>query len=134
MLSGQGENNMSAILTAPHARDHFEPEAALSPEEQRKLRGRLERVDYAAFAANVKVIRETLEPASSATFEQLASTTARARAKWVSATLAMAAQSASLTAEQIAELTTLRSAYEELSQAYEAMRRMVERGYLGFRD
>lgn len=123
---------MSAILTAPRAHDHFEPEAALSPEEQRKLRGRLERVDYAAFAANVKVIRELIEPATLARFEQLASVTARARARWVGASLAIAAETNSLNAEQVAELVTLRSAYEELSQAYEAMRRMVERGYLGF--
>jgi hypothetical protein len=125
---------MSAMLTTPHPRDHFEPEAALSPEEQRKLRGRLERVDYAAFAANVKVIRESLGPATLAKFEQLATTTARARARWVAATLAMVEQSASLQPEQAAELATLRAAYEELSQAYEAMRRMVERGYLGFHD
>ena len=37
-----------------------------------------------------------------------------------------------LSAEQTAKLARMRAAYEELTEAYEAMRRMVERGYLTF--
>ena len=37
-----------------------------------------------------------------------------------------------LSPEQAAKLTGLRTAYEELAEAYEGMRRMVERGYLSF--
>ena len=35
--------------------------------------------------------------------------------------------------ERTARLAELRRSYEELSDAYEGMRRMVERGYLSFR-
>ena len=34
------------------------------------------------------------------------------------------------TAQEVAQLATLRTAYEELTDAYDALRRMVERGYL----
>ena len=37
-----------------------------------------------------------------------------------------------MSAEEVSRLQLLRTAYEELSEAYEAMRRMVERGYLQF--
>ena len=37
-----------------------------------------------------------------------------------------------LSTEEVSRLQMLRTAYEELSEAYEAMRRMVERGYLQF--
>jgi hypothetical protein len=33
---------------------------------------------------------------------------------------------------QIAQLSTLRAAYEELIEAYDGMRRMIERGYLHY--
>ena len=39
-----------------------------------------------------------------------------------------------LSAEQVEKLSVLRGAYEELTEAYEAMRRMVERGYLSYRS
>lgn len=125
---------MSAIVSTAQPSDHFEPEPALPPSEQRKLRGHLERIDYATFAANVAVIRETLGPASIERFEQLAVSAARARANWVAATLEASARSKSLSAEDVERLSTLRRGYEELSEAYEAMRRMVERGYLTFQS
>ncbi len=45
---------MSIIKTATAYRgsfDHFEPEKPLDAAEQRQLRGHLERIDFAAFAA-----------------------------------------------------------------------------------
>jgi hypothetical protein len=44
----------------------------------------------------------------------------------------MTESGAAITAEQTARLATLRTAYEELAEVYEAMRRMVERGYLTY--
>ena len=114
------------------ASDHFEPEAALSPEEARKLRGHLEQIDYAAFAANREVVSAAMGSVDLAKFQKLAIATAHARAKWVAAAVEMGSASPSLTPDQIAQLSTLRNAFEELSEAYEAMRRMVERGYLGY--
>ena len=37
------------------------------------------------------------------------------------------------TVDQIARLTAARTAYEELAEVYEGLRRMVERGYLSLR-
>lgn len=125
---------MSSIVT--HSRrvvqDHFEPEALLDPQEQRKLRGHLEQIDYAAFAANREVIAKTLGATDIAKFERLAICAAHARAEWVAAALAMTEKPHTLAPEEVLRLNTLRAAYDELTEAYEAMRRMVERGYLSF--
>ena len=125
---------MSSIVT--HSRrvvqDHFEPEAMLDPQEQRRLRGHLDQIDYAAFAANREIIGKTLGGADMTKFERLAICAAHARAAWVAAALAVADKTHAPSKEEVALLNTLRSAYDELAEAYEAMRRMVERGYLSF--
>ena len=45
----------------------------------------------------------------------------------------MAESASGLSAEQVGRLASLRSAYEEIAEAYGALRRMVERGYLTYR-
>ena len=40
---------------------------------------------------------------------------------------------APITADRIAKLAELRSAFEELTEAYEGLRRMIERSYLTFK-
>jgi long-subunit acyl-CoA synthetase (AMP-forming) len=112
--------------------DHFEPDVSDDPQAQKRLRGQLEHIDYTAFASNREVIAQSLGHADAAKFQRMAIAAALARARWVSAALA-ASGTQPLTAEQTAQLTQLRSAYEELAEAYEALRRMVERGYLSFR-
>lgn len=104
----------------------------LDPQEQRRLRGHLDQIDYAAFAANREIIGKTLGGVDMAKFERLAICAAHARAEWVSAALAITEKTHTLSAEEVARLDTLRTAYDELAEAYEAMRRMVERGYLSF--
>jgi hypothetical protein len=52
----------------------------------------------------------------------------------VAAALHMTEKAHCPTGAEIANLATLRAAFEELSEAYDAMRRMVERGYLCFLD
>ena len=112
--------------------DHFEPEVTDDPQAQRRLRGQLEHIDYTAFASNREVIGASLGHADAAKFQRLAVAAALARTRWVSEALAVAGPNG-LTAEQVERLTMLRGAYEELTEAYEAMRRMVERGYLTYR-
>jgi hypothetical protein len=58
--------------------------------------------------------------------------TAHARAKWVAAAVQMTESASALTPDQTTQLGTLRRAFVELSEAYDAMRRMVERGYLSY--
>lgn len=122
---------MSTIQTSTYRRqrDHFEPQDA-DPHEQRRLRGQLEQIDYSAFVANREVIGSALPGLDAAVFQRLAVQTATARAKWVSEALRQSESGAPSTADQIARLTSARTAYEELAEAYEGLRRMVERGYL----
>jgi hypothetical protein len=125
---------MSTIQTASYRRqrDHFEPQDA-DPQEQRRLRGLLEQIDYSAFVANREVIGSMLPKLDAAAFQKLAILTATARAKWVSESLRQSESGAPSTPDQIARLTSARTAYEELAEAYEGLRRMVERGYASIR-
>jgi len=121
---------MSTIQTNSYRRqrDHFEPQDN-DPQEQRRLRGLLEQIDYAAFIANREVIGQMLPALDPAVFQRLAVLTATARGKWVAEALRLSESGAPATPDQVARLTSTRTAYEELAEAYEGLRRMVERGY-----
>ena len=121
-----------AMRGTGYADDHFEPEAMLDPHAQRRIRGHLEQVDYTAFAANREVFEQGLNQATHENFQRLALAAARARAQWVTTALEIATSGAPA-AEQARQLTVLRQAYEELSEAYEGLRRLVERGYITFK-
>ena len=125
---------MSSILTGStrRSRDHFEPQES-DPQEQRRLRGLLEQIDYTAFISNREVIAASLSVIDAAMFQRLAVSVATARTKWVSEALRLSESGSPVTPDQTARLTAFRSAYEELSEAYEGLRRMVERGYLTLR-
>ena len=122
---------MSTIQTSSYRRqrDHFEPHDA-DPKEQRRLRGLLEQIDYSAFIANREVIGAMLPGLDAAVFQRLAVQTATARGKWVAEALRQSESGAPSTPDQIARLTSARTGYDELAEAYEGLRRMVERGYL----
>ncbi|MFN3523161.1 MAG: hypothetical protein ACK4YQ_13015 [Phenylobacterium sp.] len=115
------------------ALDHFEPEADIDPQAQRRLRGLLEQIDYTAYASNKEVIGAVIGHTDPGKFQRLAVAAAHARAVWVAEALAVSEATPAISAEQAAKLARLRGAYEELTAAYEAMRRMVERGYLTIR-
>jgi hypothetical protein len=70
---------MSVTRTGSFRRqhDHFEPQDT-DPHEQRRLRGLLEQIDYAAFVANREVIGQMLPALDSGTFQRLAVLTATA--------------------------------------------------------
>ena len=125
---------MSTIQTSSYRRqrDHFEPQDT-DPHEQRRLRGLLEQIDYSAFIANREVIGQMLPKLDASMFQKLAVLTATARAKWVAESLRQSESGARSTPDQIARLAAARTAYEELAEAYEGLRRMVERGYVAIR-
>ena len=120
----------SNFLRSPN--DHFEPDEATDPKAQRQLRGHLEQIDYAAYSANRTVMGATLARIDLAKFEKLSLAVAQARARWVATALATADHNLAPTQQQVDELARLRAAFEELSSAYDAMRRLVERDYLAF--
>jgi len=110
--------------------DHFEPEVDSDPHTQRRIRGLLEQIDYTAFAANKEILAQSLGQGDIRKFQRLAIAAAQARAVWAAQALAASASGGRLSAADLAQLTHLRTTYEELTEAYEALRRMVERGYL----
>lgn len=114
--------------------DHFEPDLSTDPHAQRKLRGQLEKIDFTAFAANRETMSAIVGALDMGRFQRLALAAADARARWVAQALAISAEGRSPSSDQIAKLTQLRSAYEELTEAYEALRRMIDRGYLPLTD
>lgn len=122
---------MSTMLSQSRrrSRDHFQPED-MDPQEQRRLRGLLEQIDYAAYVANRELIGHALAQVDVGAFQKLAVLTAQARARWGAEAVRLAESGAPATADQVARLTAARTAYDELSEAYDALRRMVERGYL----
>ena len=76
---------MSSIMTSSYrrSRDHFEP-SDNDPQEQRRLRGVLEQIDYTAFVSNREVIPQVMGLGAShtepAAFQRLAVAAATARA------------------------------------------------------
>ncbi len=123
-----------SIMTSSTRRagDHFEP-TDTDPQVQRRMRGYLEQIDYTAFASNKAVLSVALPRAEGEQFQRLAVAASTARARWVTEAVAMADAGHSLSEAQVARLHHLRSTYEELTSVYEAMRRMVERGYIAYR-
>jgi len=119
--------------TVRKVRDHFEPEPQLDPQEQRALRAHLEQIDYAAFAANKEVLAKSIDHADLNRFQRLAIAAAQARGRWVAAAVALTEKQEAPTSQDTANLTSLRTTYDELTVAYEALRRMVERGYVPYR-
>ena len=122
---------MSTKLTSGARRhsDHFEPQDT-DPHEQRRLRGQLEAIDYSAYVANREVIGQALPSLDPASLQKLAVLTAGARARWAAEALRLAHSGSPATPDQTARLTAARTAFDELTEAYEAIRRMVERGYV----
>ncbi|WP_242077828.1 hypothetical protein [Brevundimonas diminuta] len=112
--------------------DHFEPQDT-DPHEQRRLRGQLEQIDYAAYIANKEVIGHALTGVDAASLQKLAVMTATVRAKWVAESLRLAHSGSAVTPDQVARLTAARTAFDELAEAYEALRRIIERGYVALR-
>jgi len=112
--------------------EHFEPESNADPQAQRRLRGQLEQIDYTAYISNREVVGQVLGPIDIQRFERLGVATAMARGRWVAAALAATDGPHAPSLETVQNLTHLRTAYQELADAYDGMRRMVERGYLTY--
>lgn len=123
------------IMTSSYrrSRDHFEP-SDTDPQEQRRLRGQLEQIDYTAFLCNREVIPQVMGLGSShtepAAFQRMAVAAATARARWIAEALRITETGQVVGPAEAQKLAGLRAAYEELSEAYDGLRRLVERGYL----
>jgi len=126
---------MSVTRTGSFRRqhDHFEPQDDSDPNAARRIRGQLEQIDYTAFASNKEVIGQVLGASDALQFQKLAVAAAHARAVWVGHALKVAETGGRVTPEDLARLSHLRATFEELTEAYEGLRRIVERGYIPYR-
>jgi hypothetical protein len=116
------------------AHEHFQPDLTLDPDQLKQVRRHLEQVDTATFEANRQLLARTVGRVDIRSFQRLAASAAQARGYWVSAALHATEKTHTPSDADVAALARLRKTYEELSEAYEALRRMVERGYLCFLD
>ena len=126
---------MSSIRTQSYRRsalDHFEPEEDSDPQAQRRLRGQLEQIDYIAFAANREVLGAMLGAADANKFQRLAVAASHARARWLAEALALGEKGPAVSAAEAERLAGLRAAFEELGEAYEGLRRLIERGHISY--
>ena len=112
--------------------DHFEPDDQADPKDQRQLRAALEQIDYTVYAANRQVLAAALGGIDAQSFQRLGLAAAVARARWVATALAATETNHPPTHAQIEELSHQRQAFDELSEAYDALRRMVERGHIPY--
>ena len=127
---------MAAIRTpggAGHAPEHIQPSTSASPPLLRRIHAQLEQIDYMTYACNREVVSHhpDLATTNAETFERLALGAAVTRVRWISKAVAITAGGSPSPAQTL-ELTELRCAYQELADAYEALRRMVERGYVTY--
>jgi hypothetical protein len=109
--------------------DHFQPEESLDPHAQRALRGKLEQIDYIAYVSSREVIHQTLGDIPAQRFERLAVAAAQARAEWAALALSVSQSGQAPSAQQTMSLMQARTGYEELANAYDGLRRLIERGY-----
>jgi hypothetical protein len=112
--------------------DHFIPESETNPATQRKLRGQLEMIDFTAFASNGAIMSQIVGTMDNGRFQRLAVAAAHARARWVAQALEMTSSYHDITPEQTRRLQELRQTFDELSEVYDATRRLIERGYVPF--
>jgi hypothetical protein len=109
--------------------DAYSAPEMLEPEMRKTIKARLDAFAFASFAADREVFRQALPVLKYRDLEVLVIAGAEARARWLSRALALSQTKAPLTAPQVAELAHLRDSFEELSSAFEAIKRLVERGY-----
>ena len=108
--------------------DHLVSKDMLDRESARKLQKFLEETEMSIFSANREVIRKAVPELTRESFMALAVRVAEARARYIKAALELSAK-VNPTAEEIADLKAAREANDELVQAFEATRRVIERGY-----
>ena len=112
--------------------EHFQPDAGADHKAQRQIHGNVETVEYLAYEATRSTLGARMPSVTEVQLKKLANAAAEARRQWVSTAVLFAEQSIALNEDQTKKLTLLRMAYDELTEAYSALRRMVERSYVQF--
>lgn len=108
--------------------DHFVTKDMLDRESQRKLQKFLEDVEMSIFTANREVMKKAVPELTRESFVAFSVRVAEARARYIKIALELSAK-ANPTPDDIAHLRKAREANDELLQAFEATKRVIERGY-----
>lgn len=101
----------------------------LDPKVRRTLKAALGQMDLAVYAANQEIIGRVLPDLDQQDVVRFAVVVAEQRAHYVKEALRLTQTKREPTPAEIASLAALRTAYDELSAAFEALRRLIERGY-----
>lgn len=108
--------------------DHLVSKEMLDRESARKLQKFLEEVEMAIFSANREVMKKAVPELTRDSFMAFAVRVAEARARYLKTALELAAIT-NPSAADISRLKAAREANDELVQAFEATKRVIERGY-----
>lgn len=108
--------------------DHLVSKDMLDRDSHRKLQKFLEEVEMAIFSANREVLKKTVPELTRESFMAFAIRVAESRARYLKIALDLSAKS-NPTSEDIASLKAAREANDELLHAFEATKRVIERGY-----
>ncbi|HLT78750.1 MAG TPA: hypothetical protein VKZ87_15310 [Ferrovibrio sp.] len=108
--------------------DHLVSKEMLDRDTARKLQKFLEEIEMAIFNANREVIHKAVPELNRDSFMAFAHRVAEARARYIKTALELAAKQ-NPSPEDIAGLKAAREANDELVYAFEATKRVIERGY-----
>jgi hypothetical protein len=108
--------------------DHLVTKEMLDRDTHRKLQKFLEEVEMAIFSANREVMKKAVPELTRDSFMAFAVRVAEARARYVKIALELSTNH-NPTPEDIARLKAAREANDELLHAFEATKRVIERGY-----
>lgn len=108
--------------------DHLVSKDMLDRDSARKLQKFLEEIEMSIFSANREVIRKAVPELTRESFMAFSVRVAEARARYIKVALELSAI-ANPSPEDIARLRAAREANDELVHAFEATKRIIERGY-----
>jgi hypothetical protein len=108
--------------------DHLVSKDMLDRDVARKLQKFLEEIEMAIFSANREVLHKAVPELNRESFMAFAVRVAEARARYVKIALELSAKP-NPSPEDIARLKVARETNDELLHAFEATKRIIERGY-----
>jgi len=109
--------------------DHLMSQDQLDKEARRRLTMFMEELQIATFKANQEVFSKAMPVLKVDDFVQFSKKVAEARAEYITAALKEVERIGPPDPLKIKHIQALRVTYEELSTAYDAAERLVERGY-----
>jgi hypothetical protein len=118
----------SGIFTVSEGDAYIAPEL-LETGARKAIKLQLDEFAFVAYTADREIMRRELPVLGHDEIQFLVVAGAEARARWLRRALDLAKTKVPPTPAEVDELARLRNAYDEFVSAFEAARRVVERGY-----